>query len=188
MKWSLLLAFLFLAGVAADAVVLDDKTFDAAIASKNAFVKFYAPWCGHCKKMKPDWDRLGTEFAGSNSVVIGDVDCTVHQDLCGRFDVKGYPTVKYFNAETGKSGAAYEGGRDYDALKKFTEETLSKACDIKTSENCDEKEVKYAESIKAKGADAIATEKARLTKMVGEKMKPEQRKWLSQRLNVLNQL
>jgi hypothetical protein len=138
--------------------------------------------------MKPDWDKLGTEFAGSNSVVIGDVDCTVHQDLCGKHDVKGYPTIKYYNAETGKAGASYNGGRDYDSLKKFTEESLSKSCDIKSGENCDEKETKYAETMKAKGTDAISAEQARLAKMAEGKMKPDQRKWLSQRLNVLNQL
>lgn len=46
--------------------------------------------------MKPAWDKLGGEYEGSSSVVIGDVDCTVHQDLCQRFEVRGYPTIKYF--------------------------------------------------------------------------------------------
>ena len=138
--------------------------------------------------MKPDWDKLGTEYEGSNSVVIGDVDCTVHADLCGKYDVKGYPTIKYWNAETGREGASYSGGRDLDALKKFTEETLSKACDVASGENCEEKETKYAATMKAKGADAISAEKARLAKMAGGKMKPDQRKWLSQRTNILNQL
>ena len=44
--------------------------------------------------MKPDWDRLGSEYASSSSVVIADVDCTVEQDLCGQYDVRGYPTIK----------------------------------------------------------------------------------------------
>ena len=45
--------------------------------------------------MKPDWDQLGAEYASSSSVVIADVDCTVEQDLCSDYDVRGYPTIKY---------------------------------------------------------------------------------------------
>jgi len=46
--------------------------------------------------MKPDYDKLGTEYEGSSSVNIVDVDCTVHQDLCGKHGVQGYPTIKYW--------------------------------------------------------------------------------------------
>ena len=71
--------------------------------------------------MKPAWDQLGDEYASSSSVVIADVDCTVEQDLCSKYDVKGYPTIKYW-----KDGAEskYQGGRDFNALKKFVENTL----------------------------------------------------------------
>ena len=72
--------------------------------------------------MKPDWDKLGAEYEGS-SVVIGDADCTKEQELCGDYGVQGYPTIKYFTAETGKKGADYQGGRDFDGLKKFVEDT-----------------------------------------------------------------
>jgi thioredoxin-like negative regulator of GroEL len=74
--------------------------------------------------MKPAWDQLGDEYASSSSVVIADVDCTVEQDLCGKYDVKGYPTIKYFTAETDPKGADFQGGRDYDGLKKFVVDTL----------------------------------------------------------------
>ena len=69
--------------------------------------------------MKPAWDQLGDAFKDSKTVVIGDVDCTVHQGLCSEHGVKGYPTVKYYvNGEW----SDYEGGRDYDALKEFADE------------------------------------------------------------------
>ena len=138
--------------------------------------------------MKPDWDNLGTEYEGSNSVIIADVDCTVEADLCGQHDVKGYPTIKYYNAETGRAGASYNGGRDLAALKQFTEENLSKACDAESLENCDDRERKFIESMKAKSAEERTTERGRLEKMKDGKMKPDQRKWLGQRLNILTQL
>ena len=52
--------------------------------------------CGHCKAMAPAWEKLGEEYALSESVLIGDVDCTQQKDLCSRFGVRGYPTLKYW--------------------------------------------------------------------------------------------
>jgi len=74
--------------------------------------------------MKPAWDQLGDEYASSSSVVIADVDCTTEQDLCSKYDVKGYPTIKYFTSETDEKGADYSGGRSFDDLKKFVADSL----------------------------------------------------------------
>ena len=46
--------------------------------------------------MAPAWEELGTEYESSSSVVIGNVDCTVETELCGKYGVSGYPTLKYF--------------------------------------------------------------------------------------------
>ena len=95
--------------------------------------------------MKPDWDQLGAEYASSSSVVIADVDCTVEQDLCSDYDVRGYPTIKYFTAETPEKGADYSGGRSFDDLKKFVEEELEVKCLVEDPSGCSEKEVRWAE-------------------------------------------
>ena len=137
--------------------------------------------------MKPDWDKLGSKYADS-SVVIADADCTKEQALCSDYGVQGYPTIKYFTAETGKDGAAYNSGRDYDSLEKFVEETLSKSCDVDDTENCDEKEVKFIAKMKGKGTDGVAKELERLTKMKNGKMKPELKAWLNKRLAIVTQL
>lgn len=138
--------------------------------------------------MKPAWDKLGLEYAGSSSVVIGDADCTVEDELCKDYGVNGYPTIKYFKAGESREGEAYSGGRDYEALKKFTEENLERKCEISEPSSCDEKEQKYIEKMTAKDAAAIVKEIERLDRMKGNKMKAEQKAFLFQRLHILQQM
>ena len=139
--------------------------------------------------MKPDWDKLGSEFADSSSVLIGDADCTVETELCSDYGVRGYPTIKYFPAGEGKDGAKdYQGGRDFASLKKFADDTLSKGCEVDVADSCDERENKYIAKMKSKGADAIAKQLTRLTGMKGKPMKPDLKKWMMQRINILTQL
>ena len=56
--------------------------------------------------MKQDWEDLGSEYEGSSSVLIGDVDCTVHSGLCSKHGVQGYPTIKYYK-DGDKNGESY---------------------------------------------------------------------------------
>lgn len=56
-------------------------------------VKMYAPWCGHCKALAPIYSAVSDEI---DDVVFGELDCTANQATCGRYGVRGYPTVKYF--------------------------------------------------------------------------------------------
>ena len=138
--------------------------------------------------MKPAWDQLGDEYASSSSVVIGDADCTASgKSLCDANDVRGYPTIKYYNAEN-PDGAAYNGGRDFDSLKKFTDENLSAKCLLDDTEGCSDKEKEFMEKWKGKPADEIKKQLDRLAGMTGGSMKPDLKKWLTQRLNILKQL
>lgn len=137
--------------------------------------------------MKPAWDKLSDKFASSSSVVVADVDCTVEKDVCSDNGVSGYPTIKYFK-DGNKEGESYSGGRDYDSLEKFTKDTLEVACNI-DGEGCTEKEVAFIAKAKGKGAEYIATQLPRLTKMSkNAKMKAELKQWLFQRLNIIKQL
>lgn len=72
---------------------LNDDNFAAAINDVNTkyFVKFFAPWCGHCKNMAPAWKEFGTGNA-DKSLKVAEVDCTVSADACAKFGVRGYPT------------------------------------------------------------------------------------------------
>ena len=138
--------------------------------------------------MKPDWDQLGMEYEGSSSVVIADVDCTVESDLCQKHEVRGYPTIMYYNGETGRAGEKYNGGRDIDALRTFVQDNLAKKCDPSDLETCDEKEQKFIAKMNEKTADERAAELARLDGMKEGKMKPAAKAWLNTRLAILKQM
>ena len=90
---------------ASDVLILTDETFEhdtqATTGSTTGdwFVLFFAPWCGHCKKVKPTWEDLATDLKKQTvkAASIASVDCTENKDTCQRFGVKGYPTLQYFS-------------------------------------------------------------------------------------------
>jgi len=73
--------------------------------------------------MHAAWEELGTDYADSTKVVIGNVDCTQQQSLCSDQGVRGYPTLKVFKAGS-KEEEKYSGGRSKDALKSYVEANL----------------------------------------------------------------
>uniref|UniRef100_A0A7N6BNC9 Thioredoxin domain-containing protein n=1 Tax=Anabas testudineus TaxID=64144 RepID=A0A7N6BNC9_ANATE len=78
---------------------LTDESFDSFLKEHPAaLVMFYAPWCGHCKKMKPEFDEAAEILnKGADSPgVLAAVDATVHKAVGDRFKISGFPTVKYF--------------------------------------------------------------------------------------------
>lgn len=151
-KTALLLAT---ASTTAFAIELTPDTWDTATAGKTVFVKFFAPWCGHCKAMKPAWDTLMEEYAESESVLVADVDCIgAGKSLCDDVGVKGFPTVKFGDPTNLED---YKGGRDITALKKFAAE-LKPACNIDTLENCSEEQKKVVETLKSTSVDDLESQ------------------------------
>ena len=55
-------------------------------------------WCGHCKNLAPEWEKLGSTFKKSDGVLIAKVDADAHRDVGTKFGVQGFPTIKWFPA------------------------------------------------------------------------------------------
>lgn len=75
---------------------LTPENFDASTAnSKAAFVKFMAPWCGHCQTMAKAWSDLATKVHSEyKGVTIGTVNCDTQKEFCAMFEIQGLPTVR----------------------------------------------------------------------------------------------
>ena len=98
-----------------DVVVLTESNFESQVLSSDELwlVEFYAPWCGHCKKLAPEWAQAATELKGS--VKLGKVDATVEPSLASKYGVQGYPTIKFF-VPGSSTPEEYNGGRDSGSI------------------------------------------------------------------------
>jgi len=98
--------------------VLVGKNFAevALDASKDVLVEFYAPWCGHCKKLAPVWDELGEKFKDDDKIVIAKIDATTNE--VENVKIRGFPSIKLFKSGDNKV-VDYTGGRTLDDFVKF---------------------------------------------------------------------
>lgn len=165
---AVVLSFLYQQGCGSP-VELTQANFEALALNggKNAFVKFHAPWCGHCRNLAPTWDKLAEAHKDSKLVLIGDVDCTTDdgEQLCNSTNVKSYPTLLYFTRDTGWTGSPYFFGRNYEDMDKFVKNELVHYtyCNAKTKENCNDDQVAYISEQQGKTKDEWSAELTRLT-------------------------
>lgn len=92
-------------------IVLDD--------TKDVFVKYYAPWCGHCKKLAPIWDELAEAYASNTDLVIAKFDATANE--AEGVNVRGYPTLIFY-PKGGSEPVTYDGDRDLEGFKNWLNE------------------------------------------------------------------
>ncbi|CAE7813466.1 PDIL2-1, partial [Symbiodinium microadriaticum] len=115
----------------AEVVHLTESTFSNYVGKDNsALVEFYAPWCGHCKNLAPEWVTAGNTFDASDGIVIADVDATENQGLAQKYGVQGYPTIKYF-PKGSMEPEEYAGGRTADTIVSWVNEKIGTSKKVK---------------------------------------------------------
>ncbi len=104
--------------------VLVGKSWDDVVkdANKDVLVKYYAPWCGHCKSLAPIWDELAKDVEGIEDLVIAKFDATANE-VAG-LEIRGYPTLKFYPKDN-KAGVDYSGDRDLAAFQGYLAENSS---------------------------------------------------------------
>ncbi|XP_029965748.1 protein disulfide-isomerase A6 [Salarias fasciatus] len=112
---SLLLSAQALYSSSDDVVELTPSNFNKEVIQSDSvwLVEFYAPWCGHCRNLAPDWKKAATALKGV--VKVGAVDADQHKSLGGQYNVRGFPTIKIFGANKNKP-EDYQGGRSTQAI------------------------------------------------------------------------
>jgi len=100
-------------------IVAVGKNFDDVVINngRDTLIEFYAPWCGHCKKLTPIFEELGTKLIRED-VSIVKMDATAN-DVPSQFDVKGFPTLYWLPKDAKDSPKRYEGGREVDDFVKY---------------------------------------------------------------------
>eukprot|EP00922_Rhytidocystis_sp_ex-Travisia-forbesii_P053016 GHVS01078623.1.p1 GENE.GHVS01078623.1~~GHVS01078623.1.p1 ORF type:complete len:502 (+),score=107.16 GHVS01078623.1:290-1795(+) len=98
-------------------ITLTKDNFEAFIENDVVLVEFYAPWCGHCKKLEPEYERAAHQLRLEGSGVrLGKVDATLEAELADKYGVRGYPTLQLFRKKTPEE---YSGGRTADTIVEW---------------------------------------------------------------------
>ncbi|CDO92705.1 unnamed protein product [Kluyveromyces dobzhanskii CBS 2104] len=80
--------------------------------------EFFAPWCGHCKTLAPEYVKAADELE-SKDIPLVQIDCTVNQELCQAQGIPGYPSLKVFKNGNADAAGEYQGGRDAKAIVSY---------------------------------------------------------------------
>ncbi|KAG5300839.1 disulfide isomerase [Histoplasma ohiense] len=110
--------------VASNVQMLTDATFAKAIGGENdVLVAFTAPWCGHCKALAPIWEKLANDFQLEPHVTIAKVDADAENSrrTAELFDIRSYPTIKFFPRGS-NDPVDYAGGRSEEDFVVYLNE------------------------------------------------------------------
>jgi protein disulfide-isomerase A6 len=100
---------------------LTPDNFDEVVFDKthNVFVKFYAPWCGHCQALAPKWEALAKLVKDRNiDLQIVALDAAKYHAFASKHGIRGYPTLKLFS-KSSKDGLVYLSARDPESMLTF---------------------------------------------------------------------
>ncbi|XP_037945854.1 protein disulfide-isomerase A3-like [Teleopsis dalmanni] len=103
-----------------DVLELGDDNFESTLKSQETtLVMFYAPWCGHCKRLKPEYAKAAELVKNDDPpITLAKVDCTeAGKETCSKFSVSGYPTLKIFRGD--EVSQDYNGPREANGIAKY---------------------------------------------------------------------
>ena len=105
-------------------IQLTDQTFASEVLRSDALwlVVFYAPWCGHCKRLEPDFGAAARRLDGQARLAA--VDATQNSELSKIYEVNGYPSLKAFYKGKLTDQAGYDGPRDVEGMVGWALQTL----------------------------------------------------------------
>ena len=116
---------------------LTSENFNSFIAENSkVLVEFYAPWCGHCKKLAPEYEKAAQVLNADPNIntVLAKVDATEEKDLASKYGVRGFPTLKYFTGDI-ENPSDYSGGRTENTIVSWlTQRALPPVTDIDSVE------------------------------------------------------
>ena len=100
-------------------LTLTDATLEQALKDHaNILVEFYAPWCGHCKRLVPEYERAANLLKEKGSpAVVAKVDATVEKSSASAYSIRGYPTLLYF--QNGQMVEKYSGARTGEDISNY---------------------------------------------------------------------